>query len=130
MNHYDRVRVNNPHVQSLAALLLLNLKLRENDKTCDWKQNRGFRKRYLAAFKKHHGVLFCEYCGKRPLLVDGEGLTLKKGKILKEFLATLDHIVPLSRGGAEFDPANIKLCCPQCNRDKDNKSIVEFAGRR
>lgn len=126
MNLLDSIRVCRPHIQSRAAYMLLVNRLRNKDKTTQWKENPYFRKNFLAAFFKRYGQIYCEYCGKHPLLVDGRELEKNKGNILKEWLATLDHIVPLSRGGAEFDPANIKVSCPRCNRDKDNKSVKEF----
>ncbi|MDZ7585568.1 MAG: HNH endonuclease [Thiobacillus sp.] len=36
-----------------------------------------------------------------------------------------DHIVPLSKGGSNW-ACNITLACLSCNRDKYNKSVLEF----
>jgi len=35
----------------------------------------------------------------------------------------VDHIVPLSKGGAEFDLTNLQLACPQCNLYKGAKTV-------
>ncbi len=54
----------------------------------------------------------CFYCG-TPLKGGGEK----------------DHIVPLSNGGSNW-PSNITLACLSCNRDKYNKSVLEFVAWR
>lgn len=41
----------------------------------------------------------------------------------------LDHIHPLSKGGAHED-SNIQLLCPGCNRTKSNKDPIEFMQSR
>lgn len=51
----------------------------------------------------------CAYCGDDMRLV-GE---------------TLDHVIPLNRGG-EHDPTNAKLCCPFCNSSKGSKLLSEW----
>lgn len=39
---------------------------------------------------------------------------------------SLDHVIPLSRGGAIFDPANFKLSCRSCNYLKSVLTGHEF----
>lgn len=43
--------------------------------------------------------------------------------------ATIDHIIPLSRGGAHY-PNNLVASCPSCNSQKHNKLLSEWVGRR
>ncbi len=50
----------------------------------------------------------CSYCG-MPLNGGGE----------------VDHMLPISRGGSN-DPSNLTLACRTCNRDKTNKTALEF----
>lgn len=33
----------------------------------------------------------------------------------------VDHIVPLSRGGAKYDPANCRPACAPCNRARSDR---------
>lgn len=48
---------------------------------------------------------WCEIClrSKEEVEADGEGLEV-------------DHIVPLFKGGAMYDPANLRVVCGPCNR--------------
>jgi 5-methylcytosine-specific restriction endonuclease McrA len=41
---------------------------------------------------------------------------------------TVDHIIPLSRGGTNW-PDNIQLLCAECNSSKRNKLMSEWHGR-
>ena len=50
----------------------------------------------------------CRYCGNS--LEDNE---------------EIDHITPLSRGGSN-NPENLTLACRRCNRDKRDKTLIEF----
>jgi len=44
-----------------------------------------------------------------------------------EIKATVDHFVPLSRGGTNY-PANIQLLCGSCNCSKNDKLWHEWTG--
>ena len=44
------------------------------------------------------------------------GEHIKRGKAYH-----VDHIMPISKGGAEFDLENLQLACPECNLKKSNK---------
>jgi len=39
---------------------------------------------------------------------------------------TIDHIIPISRGGAKFDYKNVVSCCSECNGKKGNKLLNEL----
>lgn len=52
----------------------------------------------------------CVYCGRR--------------RQLKHM--TIDHIIPLSKGGTN-DEENIRCSCKMCNRLKDNMLPMEFS---
>jgi 5-methylcytosine-specific restriction endonuclease McrA len=58
----------------------------------------------------------CHYC-KRPTKLMGQNLPNK---------ATLDHIVPLSRGGSPDGGPNTVLACNECNSAKGNATLEEF----
>jgi 5-methylcytosine-specific restriction endonuclease McrA len=49
------------------------------------------------------------------------------GKLLFFKNSTLDHIIPVSKGGVELDLSNLTLYCNKCNSFKDNR-IPEEAG--
>ena len=39
--------------------------------------------------------------------------------------ATVDHAIPKSKGGT-FAPQNLRPCCERCNREKGDRTAVEF----
>lgn len=39
----------------------------------------------------------------------------------------IDHVVPLSKGGAD-DEDNLVAACPRCNRSKGAKTLAEWVG--
>ena len=93
------VRVEDPHPCSLAAGVLLERRLREAELS-DWF---SFRAEFLAKKRAELGDLVCHYCGK-PGLKD----TVNDGES-ESGLATIDHVVPRSKGGAERDEANLAV---------------------
>ena len=116
----------NPSSKSRAAYLLLRNKLRAQDDT--WKNIRGvkhkwlkFREEFLRQHKKVHNSFVCEYCG-RP--------DLHNSKFNNDWLVTLDHIMPLSKGGEMFERSNLAVCCNLCNKVKKAFSLKEFEGCR
>ena len=114
-----RVRVENPHPKSLAAGVLLTRSLEEQERA-QWV---SFRSAFLKRVEAHSGNLSCHYCGRKGLVSelpdDYSRADLKR-------LATLDHVVPRSQGGAEFDKGNIVVACHPCNQRKGNKMPDEF----
>jgi len=67
-----------------------------------------FRKRFLEA-KRKEGTQYCYYCGEELLFGVHPLVNLS---------ATIDHVKPLSKGGALRDVDNIVLACYKCNCDK------------
>lgn len=43
-----------------------------------------------------------------------------------ETATTVDHLVPLSKGGAPYDPDNLVAACMRCNYSKKNKTSAVF----
>jgi len=105
----NKLYVDDPHVQSHAALSLLVTKLGEESH----KEWLTFRVKYLSQFES----LVCHYCGKEGLLIETDD---------EEHLATVDHVVPLSKGGAEFDPENLVVACLSCNGNKKDKDYDRY----
>lgn len=69
------------------------------------KHRRIVRLRFLASDPR------CSYCGKE----------------LSDKTATLDHKLPLSRGGSN-GRANLVLSCQKCNSHKGSMTMSEFTG--
>lgn len=63
---------------------------------------------------------FCFYCRRKlwKPSPDGDG-------ILPNKYATIDHLLPLSRGGTDAG-ANIVLACFNCNGSKSDKTVDEW----
>lgn len=81
----------------------------------------AFSRNYLTLVKETTGNLSCSYCPKINLVIELEGM-----KVPNRLKATIDHIVPTSKGGARFDYDNICVSCGSCNSRKSDKSVDEF----
>jgi 5-methylcytosine-specific restriction protein A len=42
----------------------------------------------------------------------------------------VDHIVPIARGGAMWNPSNLRTLCRQCNLSLGGRLAQQLAGRR
>lgn len=61
----------------------------------------------------------CCYCS---VVMD---FTPPKDRTYRPAIATLEHVIPLSRGGSHtWD--NVKLCCRQCNTRKNSRTLAEW----
>lgn len=61
----------------------------------------------------------CVHCGKQKPILESEFWGW-----------TVDHIIPISLGGPEFDEANLQLLCPECNKTKTAKDMKLIALQR
>jgi 5-methylcytosine-specific restriction endonuclease McrA len=114
-----RVLVEDPHLQSRAALLVLTRMLyskREVGERPQWKTWLKFRKWFMRSRRKE-GPLTCGFCGRSPLKTNA-------GVVPDRDLATIDHLVPRARGGREYAEDNLVVCCRKCNAKKADK--LEF----
>ena len=75
------------------------------NKPGSWK---NFRKRFIAV-ERYKGILECHYCEET---IDMEN------KPPNPRALTIDHVVPLSKGGGLKDKDNVVVCCWQCNAQK------------
>jgi len=53
------------------------------------------------------------------------GMCMKCGEKVDRKNFHVDHIVPISAGGSEWDLSNLELSCPTCNLKKGAKMDVE-----
>jgi 5-methylcytosine-specific restriction endonuclease McrA len=81
----------------------------------------NFSRSFLTRWKEKHGKITCNYCKKTDLVIEYEGMQVERS-----VLATIDHVIPISRGGAVFDEKNVVPCCNKCNQKKGNKLLEEF----
>ena len=100
--------------QSRASLLALKLQY-INDPNTDardsYKVWLRFRMNLLTKWEEERGTLTCHYCGRDNLCKVTEGEQPRNQ-------ATLDHVMPRARGGAEFDESNLVVACRPCNEKK------------
>lgn len=71
-------------------------------------------------FRRHGGL--CAYCG-------GRTRRLRAGLHAAPDRATLDHVVPRSRGG-RLDAGNLVLACLACNNERGTLDAEEFRRRK
>lgn len=116
--------IDNP--KTLASLLMLNKFYHDQDESdpnsiASRMRKIGFSRNYLTEIQRRDGSLTCTYCNKPNLKIELEGM-----RVRNYIKATIDHIVPLSKGGLFFDYNNINVCCGQCNSKKDSMDLEDF----
>jgi len=57
------------------------------------------------------------------------GITVRRTKSFAWDQATIDHVIPLSKGGPHT-PSNVRTCCMRCNVDKGDKAPSEHHRRQ
>jgi 5-methylcytosine-specific restriction endonuclease McrA len=122
------VESESPNSKSWAAAILLKRQYSEPQEkaaVAEFKTRFNtyvkFRKSLLKQEEQNKGQLSCYHCGNYPLR--------KKSDKPKE-LATLDHIIPVSKGGDQFDRDNIVISCAPCNGMRGNKDLKSFRPKR
>ncbi len=117
MNH-EFLSAGEVHIQSYANLVLMQRVYSNLEQRAWLKARNAFLKEELAK----HGKLVCHYCGRDDLKL--------KAATKKEHQATVDHIIPQSKGGDRFDKSNFAVCCHTCNRRKASEPAEEFKNSR
>jgi 5-methylcytosine-specific restriction endonuclease McrA len=82
----------------------------------------SMRYRFLIRRLKRRGELRCDYCG-RPGLIIGHN---RKSNNRISNLATIDHVVPVSKGIDRLDEKNWGVACRKCNGKKGSRPAEEF----
>ncbi len=126
----NRKRINHiiltptPHIKSYAALISLNDYYSSLDREIleemDWRYLFIFKRTWLRHRKDDNGNHTCEYCGRTDLKIGPR--KSHPGKNQKSYI-TLDHIMPLSKGGGKFDTNNFAKACFNCNTKKGDTII-------
>lgn len=80
------------------------------------------RKKRRRLFHSQHGL--CYYCGEPMLLAK-----VPEGMRQPSTLATLDHLIPRSRGGT-FCNNNVVAACKRCNTERGDKDARLFLLKR
>jgi 5-methylcytosine-specific restriction endonuclease McrA len=107
--------VDEPHVQSPASLMLLNRDLSQQDETLyNYQEWLTFRDKYFADIFERDYCIRCAYCQK-DLIADTKDTSR---------VATIDHIIPVSKGGEVFNLDNLVSACYSCNQNKADKTLT------
>jgi 5-methylcytosine-specific restriction endonuclease McrA len=112
-----RVFLKNVPADCYAASVLLR-EVYQQMETRTWSRARNA---FLDSELKQKGYLECYYCHRKPLHRCG-------GKSRER--ATIDHILPVSKGGNIIDRANFVVCCDSCNRKKSNHLVEKFVNSK
>lgn len=110
----EQVTYEPTEVRSRAALLALHKQYfldPDVDTIEPYKRWLNFRMVLLTRWEEERGSLDCHYCGQKNLHKITEGAEPK-------YQATLDHVMPRARGGAEYDENNLVVACRPCNEKK------------
>ena len=114
------VSIEEPHPHSMAARVLLTRKLKEQERMLQV----AFRSCFLEKEQSRIGTLRCHYCGREDLVSD---VPMNASKAEMRNLATIDHVVPISKGGPERDEGNVVVACYPCNQRKGDSDLSEMS---
>jgi len=123
-NIFHKMMEEDPHPNSAAGYILLKKEYQKQDpyikaQSVSFRVWLTYRNRLLRKIKKQNkGNLECFYCKQQNLIANFQLKTIKKTK-----KATLDHVIPLAKGGKRFDPTNLVACCSKCNEKKADSRI-------
>jgi 5-methylcytosine-specific restriction endonuclease McrA len=124
VRYAHNVYVSEPHIKSYTSYVLLRNYLLLKDVDYIENENRKrveFSRQYLRKQLKINGCLTCKYCGKTNLIIEEEDMKVPRRK-----MATTDHVVPVSKGGAVYDEKNVVVACYHCNSKKSNLDLEDF----
>lgn len=86
------------------------------------RENQAMRQRLAAIQYEQYGLTFCNYCGIE--LVPGASVKRGVSVVRAPNTATLEHILPKSKGG-KLTLDNCMLACLECNWERlDNDNYV------
>jgi hypothetical protein len=89
-------------------------------------------KYFLRILLKRHGKK-CHYCGIETCLsseIPKKAKSTAERRMMHAMEArriTIDHVIPISKGGKEFDVDNMVIACLKCNRQKGARFPKAFA---
>jgi len=113
------------NAKSRASYLLLIYQLRDFVDDGFWandlKKWLKFRQEFIENELNEKGELKCNYCGRNDLVPGFYEFENKNKNHQIPNLATIDHVIPLSKGGAKYDKDNCVIACKTCNKNKKDK---------
>lgn len=58
------------------------------------------------------------------------GSSSNGGELCGAYATHVDHVVPLSKGGAKYDDRNCRAACASCNLSRGNRDTAPAAARQ
>jgi len=116
--------IKSPKTYASYLLLTDSLRMQDEDflnKYAEKMKRIQFSRDFLTKKKEECDRLTCVYCNATDLIIELEGMKVKSNVI-----ATIDHVVPISKGGAIYDVKNLVVACGDCNHKKSNKDLETF----
>jgi len=109
----QRVLVEEPHIQSMAALVLLI----EDLQLTQLNEYLVFKETFFSKFD----TLTCFWCGKENLQIETSDI---------DVLATIDHKKVVSQGGDLMNEENCLVSCFRCNNNRKDLDFEEYKKRK
>lgn len=115
-----------PSSKTHAASVLLNDYYRNMDEdyleSFDGRMRRiKFSRDTLTDWQQKLGKLTCVYCEKTDLQIEYDGM-----QIDRNVMATLEHLLPISKCGGIFDIFNVVCACGKCNHNRSSKDLDTY----
>lgn len=116
--------------EARVAWKAANQELLSAEKTAWLERHPGYMAAAVAkrrALKKHAPIV--ERIDRNQIIERDRSTCYLCARHLERSEITLDHVIPLTRGGSHTH-ANLKVACRSCNSAKGNRTLEEFHARR
>lgn len=126
--HYHIIFDFDGNPKSYSAAVLLRNYYREHDidftEGNDWRYYFIVRRHFLRKRKReNNGKWICHYCGK---IINNIQVRNKLYQKNNKILITVDHKIPLNKGGDLLLTSNMLECCTKCNSQKGIMDYNDF----
>ena len=106
----------------------MNFTISKFEKRIPFKKQRriDFSRKYLFKLLKDKGNLICHYCNRQYLKIEMDSVLHPISEYEK---ASIDHIIPVSKGGDIFNSENMIVSCALCNSIRGNMDYGDYINK-